>query len=107
MPIIIINNCVIVSECEENKQDDIDEGDWLKSSEDCPYFDSISTGIVNNKNNKRKAYHSNKSGNKRFKKTKYKKYVQSYFKIYFLCSYVITTTLIFNLHSKGIQFYFC
>lgn len=33
------------------------------------------TGIVNNKNNKRKTYHSNKGGNKRFKRGKSKKYV--------------------------------
>lgn len=48
--------------------------DWLKSSVDCPYFNSMSTGIVNSKN-KRKTYYSNKGGNKRFKKGKVKKYV--------------------------------
>lgn len=53
-----------------------EEGDdWLKSNVDCPYFDNMSTGIVNNKNNKRKTYYSNKVGNKRFKKGKVKKYV--------------------------------
>lgn len=49
--------------------------DWLKSSADCPYFDDMSTGIVNNRNNKRKTNYSNKGGNKRFKRGKVKKYV--------------------------------
>ncbi|XP_025411035.1 Bloom syndrome protein homolog isoform X1 [Sipha flava] len=61
-----------VAECEENEQDNLEEDDWLKLSSDCPYFDSISTGIGNNKNNKRKTYYSNKGGNKRFKKSKNK-----------------------------------
>lgn len=71
---ILIIKYFIVAECEENEQDNLEE-DWLKLSSDCPYFDSISTSVVNNKNNKRKTYYLNKGGNKRFKKSKHKKYV--------------------------------
>ncbi|XP_025200785.1 Bloom syndrome protein homolog isoform X2 [Melanaphis sacchari] len=61
-----------VAECEENELNNIDEeGDWLKTSTDCPYFDDMTTSVVNNKN-KRKTYYSNKGGNKRFKRGKSK-----------------------------------
>ncbi|XP_026809821.1 Bloom syndrome protein homolog [Rhopalosiphum maidis] len=62
-----------VAECEENELNNIEEegGDWLKTSTDCPYFDDMATGVVNNKN-KRKTYYSNKGGNKRFKRGKTK-----------------------------------
>jgi len=66
---------LIVAECDENELNNFEEGgDWLKTSTDCPYFDDMATGVVNNKN-KRKTYHSNKGGNKRFKRGKSKKYV--------------------------------
>ncbi|KAL5239921.1 hypothetical protein ACI65C_007331 [Semiaphis heraclei] len=62
-----------VAECDENDLNNFEEegGDWLKTSTDCPYFDDMATGVVNNKN-KRKTYHSNKGGNKRFKRGKSK-----------------------------------
>lgn len=51
-----------------------EEESWLKTSVDCPYFNNVSTGIVNN-NKKRKMYYSNKGGNKKFKRGKAKMYV--------------------------------
>ncbi|XP_022183329.1 Bloom syndrome protein homolog [Myzus persicae] len=62
-----------VAECDENELNNFEEEgeDWLKTSTDCPYFDDMATGVVNNKN-KRKTYHSNKGGNKRFKRGKNK-----------------------------------
>jgi len=62
-----------VAECDENELNKLEEGaDWLKTSEDSPYFDDMNTGVVNNKSNKRKTYYSNKGGNKRFKRGKTK-----------------------------------
>jgi len=73
------NYLLIVAECDENELNNFEEegGDWLKTSTDCPYFDDMATGVVNNKN-KRKTYYSNKGGNKRFKRGKSKKYVYKY-----------------------------
>jgi len=74
------NNLQIVAECDENDLNNFgEEGeDWLKTSTDCPYFDDMATGVVNNKN-KRKTYQSNKGGNKRFKRGKSKKYVYMWY----------------------------
>lgn len=75
------NYLLIVAECDENELNNFEEegGDWLKTSTDCPYFDDMATGVVNNKN-KRKTYHSNRGGNKRFKRGKSKKYVYMLYK---------------------------
>lgn len=72
---------MIVAECDANEFNDIEEEDnWLNNGEDCPYFDEISTGIVNTKNNKRKTNYANRGPNKRFKRGKSKLYVYFYFK---------------------------
>lgn len=67
---------IIVAECDANDFNDIEEEDnWLNNGEDCPYFDQISTGIRNPKNNKRKTNYGNRGPNKRFKRGKSKLYV--------------------------------
>lgn len=69
-----------VAECDANELNNLEEeNDWLRTSVDCPYFDNMTTDVVNNTNsNKRKAHYSNKGGNKRFKRSKTKKYVLFY-----------------------------
>lgn len=63
-----------VAECDSNELNQLEEEEsWLRTSTDCPYFDDMPTGIVNNKNKKRKANYSNRGGNKKFKKGKNKK----------------------------------
>lgn len=88
---------LIVAECDENELNNIEEegGDWLKTSTDCPYFDDMATGMVNNKS-KRKTYYSNKGGNKRFKRGKSKKYV------YMLYNYMYYNLIIFYLNIYAI-----